>query len=710
MVDVPPLQNRALTPDEQLKVLSRIWGNDRDGYVFLPWIDGSARDAASRRKNYHEGRAYRWPREKGVILDHLRSHDGDDVYFAPSLFNSKRRIEEQAASERALWADLDPVNPRGLGDRRPTIAWESSPGRYQGVWLLPTMRTGASWAGKENHRLTVEIGADPSGWDTTQLLRVPGRPNFKPDYRNAEGLPAPGKLLWLDGPRYTWEDFDDLPDIGQKGAEDVDLLDEDLLAGVDRHAVWARVRLKVSKPVREYMAARTSEGSDRSDVLWQIERDLADAGCSIVEIVAVIRPTVWNKYAGRNDELKRLKMEAAKAVAASPKNGGDADGVLEDVTEAHKPGIQWLADVIAQGIPRPRWLVRNIWAKGTCGFISGAPKSYKSWIGLDLAVSIATGTPFLGDLQHTVVGGAKPVLMLLEEDDKRLVLNRLAQVLEAKDPGAFWHGQLAMGADGSVVWTGPVRNVPIALHVGHGFIASDEGWQAWLDEIIGEGKFAAVIIDTMGTTAGDIDTDRASEVMNRMLKPLKTLSQKHDCAMMIVHHNKKGDGTNRAGQDMLGSVALHAWVENALYVRKKEVSPQGVTTTYVERESKQATDYSFRVKVPLMRVHTDDTRTLWDPELLAGWGHTDEAQEPAEENVRPTQSSSGRQRKGRPAGSQIAWEMRQMGAKRRAMSAEQVANVRGDSVSSTRKQLEDAVKNGLLIKEGDKYKIPADAE
>ena len=312
----------------------------------MPWIDGSARDGAARRKNYHEGRAFRWPRERGAILEHLKSHETDDLYFAPSLFNGKRRIEEQAEAERALWADLDPVNPRGLGNRRPTIAWESSPGRYQGVWLLSTMRQGASWAGKENHRLTVEIGADPSGWDTTQLLRVPGRPNFKPDYRNTDGSPAPGKLLWLDGPRYTWSDFDDLPEVGKvgNGADDVDLLDEGLISGVDRHAVWARVRLRVSKPVREYMGARTAEGADRSDILWQIERDLADAGCSLAEIVAVVRHTVWNKYAGRNDELKRLKIEAAKALAEVANGDGE---VLEGITEK-KPGIQWLTQEIGR--------------------------------------------------------------------------------------------------------------------------------------------------------------------------------------------------------------------------------------------------------------------------------------------------------------------------------------------------------------------------
>jgi hypothetical protein len=701
---VTRMQNRPLEPEEQLKVLSRIWGNDRDGYVFLPWIDGTARDRSARRKNYHEGRAFRWPREKGAILEHLRSHDGDDLYFAPSLFNGKRRIEHHAEPERALWADLDPVNPRGLGDRRPTIAWESSPGRFQGVWLLSTMRQGASWAGHENHRLTVEIGADPSGWDTTQLLRVPGRRNHKPDYGDE---PVEGRLLWLDGPRYTWDDFDDLPPIGQvQGGEDPDLLDDDLLNTVDRHEVWARVRLKVSKPVREYMAARTSEGADRSDVLWQIERDLADAGCTLAEIIAVVRPTVWNKYKDRNDELKRLKVEAAKALA-DVANGVD-DGALEAVHEDDKPeGTIWLDDVIAQGIPRPRWLVRNVWARGSCGFISGAPKSYKSWISLDLATTIATGKTFLNDPQHPVVGGPRPVLMLLEEDDDRLVISRLAQVLEAKAPELYWHGQLSL-ENGEVVWEAPRRRIPLGLHIGKGFVASDEGWQAWLDERIRTDHFAAVVIDTLGTTAGEIDTDRASEVMARMLRPLKVLSQKHNCAMIVVHHNKKDDGHTRGGRNMLGSVALHAWVENALYVSTKETGPRGTTTVKVDRESKQAQDYQFRVRIPLMRTHDDGTRTLWTPEVLAGWGDADEGVTTPDAEATSSQDSSQPRepkRRGRNLGLGIARQMRQMGYLRRgAPVAELVERLQQDKRLILR-HLADAVRQGFVVKEGDLYRV-----
>lgn len=689
---VTRLQNRPLEPEEQLKVLSRIWGNDRDGFVFLPWIDGTARDRSARRKNYHEGRAFRWPREKGAILDHLQQHAEDDLYFAPCLFNGKRRIEHHAEAERALWADLDPVNPRSLGDRRPTIAWESSPGRYQAVWLLSSMRQGASWAGHENHRLTVEIGADPSGWDTTQLLRVPGRLNWKPDYRQADE-PVQGRLLWLDGPRYVWSDFDDLPPIGQTtGGDDPDLLDDDLLKQVDRHAVWARVRLKVSKPVREYMASKSAEGADRSDVLWQIERDLADAGCTLAEIVALVRPTVWNKYAGRNDELKRLKIEAAKALGEVASGENE---VLEGVVE-HKPGITWLSEVVSKPIPRPKWLVRNIWAKGACGFISGAPKSYKSWMSLDLAVSIATGTPFLGDPQHTIAGGARPVLMLQEEDDLRLVMNRLAQVLEAKAPELYWHGQLSVDDDGEVHWVGPERDIPLALHVSTGFVASDEGWQAWLDEVMGEGKFEFVVIDTLGTTSGDLDTDRATEVMGKMLKPIKTLAQKHDCAVAIVHHNKKGENGNRAGQDMLGSVALHAWVENALYVRKKEIDQRGVTTAFVERESKQATDYPFRMRVPLMRTHTNDTRTLWAPELLAGWGQAhDDAVTPDAESTASQADSAPRTRTRGSKRPDWVWRMNQQSPK--GVTRDQL---KMDEV--TTRQINAALKAGWVREEGDR--------
>lgn len=648
---------RPLTPAEQMRLLARIWGLKRDGYVFLPWIAGTARDKDQRRKNYHEGKAYEWPRERPAILAHLQDHLSDDLYFCPSLFNGKRRVEELADAERTLWADLDAVDPRKLADLRPTIAWESSPDRYQGIWLLNKMRHGASWAGKENQRLTYAIGADPSGWDTTQLLRVPGRPNHKPDYKNANGgEPVAGRLLWDNGPRYIWADFDDLPEIGSVDSGDMDLLDEEFLSGIDRHSVWAKVRLRVSPNVRQYLSLRHEHqigDADRSDVLWEINRELADAGLTLAEIVAIVRPTVWNKYIGRNDELKRLKTDASKAIAAITQS---SDGGAVEIVEAVKPqSVMWLTDVAAKGVKRPRWLINDIWVEAGCGFIAGAPKSYKSYFAIDMALSLVTGKKFLNEDRYYVRGGQRKVLYLQEEDSQSLVMDRFEQVIEGKDPSSHWHGQLSL-ENGRVVWTGPTQNLPLALHVKTGFIASDESWQAWLDEALAEHKFSAVFIDTLSTTAGNVDTDKNQELMNKILKPLRELASKHNCAFVIVHHNKKDssngklNGTNvldhlsdRAGRDMLGGVALHAWVDCALYVRAKsgmdrvpgivlDGSHSGHSNTgvsgvevFVEREAKLAEETRIRITIPKMArtMSAEAGVDHWMPEVYRGWGKDD---------------------------------------------------------------------------------------
>lgn len=676
-----------MTPEEQLKVLSRIWGNDRDGFVFLPWIPGTCANKEERRKNWNEGKGFAWPREKAIILQHLIGHADDDLYFSPNLFAADRRVEQNAEPERSLWADLDPVNPRNL-EQRPTIAWESSPGRYQGVWILDRPRVGASWPGKENHRLSVSIGADPSGWDTTQVLRVPGRRNHKPPHHlGSKQGPLQGKLLWDNGPRYTWDDFEDLPEVPTTAASN-ELLDEDILASVDRHKVWAKVRLKLPQKIREYMAQRQTGGLDRSETAWQIERELADAGCTLAEIVVLIRPTVWNKYKARNNELHMLKTEASKAIAAKE------ESPVETLEDEEKPGIRWLNDVVKAGIPRPRWLVRDVWTRGSCGFISGFPKSYKSWFAMDLAVSVSTGSDFLGFDDFGVNGGPQPVLILQEEDDLRMVMSRLAQIVEAKVPDAYWEGQLVIDAAGNIDWVAPDRVIPLAVHVSTGFIASDEIWQAWLDNILAEGAFALVVIDTMSTTAGGIDTDKNAEVMSKMLTPLKVLAKKHDAAIAIVHHNKKGQANSRAGQDMLGSTAFHAWVESALYVRSK----QGMEVI-IERETKQAPDKTFKVTIPHMHT-SDDERVLWTPivdaEVLTEASEWSAASNDSSDDAQTRTGDRRASSNGGTAGRDMAWQLRQMGGTSRGCTAEHVASVRGMSLAQAKKQLDAAVKNGYL--------------
>lgn len=602
-----------LDPTQQLEVMAMIWGEQK-GYVFLPWINGDCLTKDQRLNSYHEGRAYRWPADRDTILKHIEDHPSDDLYFTPGVFNGKRRIESALLPETCLWADLDPVDPRALRDLdlEPSIAWESSPGRYQGIWLFEDRvpHEGASKSGGYNHRLSLFVGADPSGWDSTQLLRVPGRPNFKPEYKGREEGNE-GRLLWAR-PRKAFPDdaFEGLPEIRATYGDYQ--FEESLLESIDRREVWARVRLKVTKTVREYFGARAmGPDDDRSSILWQMARELADAGCSVPEIVALIRPTVWNKYEGRADELDRLKKEAAKAVAEIPEE------VLEDLDGTPvDEEIHWLSEIAAKPLERPKWLVKDIWTRGGCGFIAGAPKSYKSWMALDLALSVATGTDFLNNPTF----GAKdrqgqPVLYLQEEDAAQITMDRMATILEGKDLSLHYHGYMVPEKDENgkdiVVWN-PAPTTPLAVHIQTGFIASDPKWQAWLDEMIAKYRFALVVIDTLGTTAGDVDTDKNSDLMGKLLKPMKQIAQEHGCAMCIVHHNKKDDSNGRAGRAMLGATALHAWVDCAIYARSKDEN----RVVTMERETKLAPDLQLRIQVPHM---TEASKMLRVPERVLWW-------------------------------------------------------------------------------------------
>src|SRR6478609_92599 len=128
-------------------VVSKAWG-DQHGYCFFPYIDREAqRETGLRRAGYHEGpdrseldtrgQAFNWPQDRREIVDYLDEHlkKGHDVYWCPSLFEYPSRRSDLAMDEHALWADLDAIDPRQITDYPPTIAWESSPDRFQALWL-----------------------------------------------------------------------------------------------------------------------------------------------------------------------------------------------------------------------------------------------------------------------------------------------------------------------------------------------------------------------------------------------------------------------------------------------------------------------------------------------------------------------------------------------------------------------------------------------
>jgi RepB DNA-primase from phage plasmid len=105
------------------------------------------------------------------------SEESREVYQCAHLLTSRRRVKASAASLSACYVDGDGAKPTA-NTPHPTAVVSSSPGREQYWWRLS--RPVEPEEGEDlNRRLAYVMDADLSGWDITQLLRVPGTRNYK---------------------------------------------------------------------------------------------------------------------------------------------------------------------------------------------------------------------------------------------------------------------------------------------------------------------------------------------------------------------------------------------------------------------------------------------------------------------------------------------------------------------------------------------------
>jgi hypothetical protein len=106
-----------------------------------------------------------------------QSDKGREVYFCAHLLMGPKRRRENAGAVHALWFEKDDGEiPNGR--LTPSAVVESSPGHYHG-YLRLTDPIPPETAEALNKRLADATGADPSGADRTQLLRVPETTNHK---------------------------------------------------------------------------------------------------------------------------------------------------------------------------------------------------------------------------------------------------------------------------------------------------------------------------------------------------------------------------------------------------------------------------------------------------------------------------------------------------------------------------------------------------
>jgi hypothetical protein len=191
-----------------------------------------------------------------------------------------------------------------------------------------------------------------------------------------------------------------------------------------------------------------------------------------------------------------------------------------------------------------RWLVEGLWGARSVGVIGGAPKCAKTWLGLDMALSVATGTACLGKYAVPEPG---PVLVYLAEDALPIVRERIE--------GMARHRGLDLAPVEIHVITVPVLRL------------DRHPDRARLTETIKRLRPRLLLLDPLVRLHG-IDENNAGEVAE-LLAYFRSLQRQHDLAILLVHHTRKNaSGGAAAGQGLRGSSDIHAFGDSNLYLRR----------------------------------------------------------------------------------------------------------------------------------------------
>lgn len=204
--------------------------------------------------------------------------------------------------------------------------------------------------------------------------------------------------------------------------------------------------------------------------------------------------------------------------------------------------VQRAAELKAQEAAQP-WLIEGLWACAGVGLIGGAPKCCKSWLGLEMAVSLASKTPCLGTFPPARKG---KVLLFMAEDSTSVVKGRFEAL-------SRHHGVTLGSLDIFVIAQSELR-IDLAQQ------------QQRLRKTVEKIRPDMLLLDPL-VRLHRIDENSASEV-SALLGFLRSLQREFHTAVVLVHHARKNGSAHQPGQALRGSGDLHAFGDSNLYLRR----------------------------------------------------------------------------------------------------------------------------------------------
>ena len=228
-----------------------------------------------------------------------------------------------------------------------------------------------------------------------------------------------------------------------------------------------------------------------------------------------------------------------------------------------EPWLERASDLLAEADPGPTpFLVEELLVDGALGAVQGQPKTWKTWLELELARAIVTGTPALG---RFAVPDPGPVILVLEESGRAALHRRL--------------GALARGTA-----TRPAALADLHFAANRRVRLDDSEWQQRLQAAVEAIEPRAVFLDPLARLKHPGRNENAQDEMALLLDFMRQLRDEAPggpCAVVFVHHEGHSGGHLRGSSDLESywesKVAMRRDGEEAIFTSEHREAEAGGT-------------------------------------------------------------------------------------------------------------------------------------
>lgn len=193
------------------------------------------------------------------------------------------------------------------------------------------------------------------------------------------------------------------------------------------------------------------------------------------------------------------------------------------VPEEERPGqIEWLFP-LPESVPARPWVIEGVAMRRQVSAIAAAPGAGKSALTLHLAQMVATGRPWAWWEPRE----SGPVLIVNREDDREEMHRRLLGMQHAQ-PGPAEHGVGVLNRP----------SVTLVMRDENGALARTSFHTELIGHIRDSGA-VMVVLDPMIELAGNLD-ENSNVDMNFLVETLRDVAIAGNCAVLLIHHTRKG--------------------------------------------------------------------------------------------------------------------------------------------------------------------------